>query len=460
MGNETRPTEGPVGAALNDLGRKLDTVAGAVAAIAGGHRDLLGHVAESEARRGQDSTAVARRLEALQRQVVGLGAPGGDRADAAGLSAITERLDRIERQLSALPGTSPGVESTLVGLTDRLDAVLEAEPERRAALHHLTEVTESAATRLQALTDDPPPLDPNLGEALATLQAQLSAVADAHGAMAAELAALGPRVNELLERHPDGLPTPPPTIPEVVVPDEVSPPPAEIDLTPLQGQVADLMTTTAHQREDLALSLEVLARVAEAVERVEARTRDRAPSGPDDAVLPLADLEAVLSARGERTEARFEEMAVAVRSITSQLPELGDDVTDRLTEHTDTALAAVLRLIDERLFSLRRAFAEGGDPGADGSARGFEAGAVMGAAQAAWNRLEQRLDTEFDDLGRQLQAIASLIDNVVTATEDLANRPIVSGEQFRKAATTLRETVASANRSRRERRGGPRSLGS
>jgi hypothetical protein len=58
---------------------------------------------------------------------------------------------------------------------------------------------------------------------------------------------------------------------------------------------------------------------------------------------------------------------------------------------------------------LRQALTEGDALGGSGRTAGFEAGAVMGAAQAAWTHLEQRLEAEFDDLGRQLQAMASVI---------------------------------------------------
>ena len=155
---------------------------------------------------------------------------------------------------------------------------------------------------------------------------------------------------------------------------------------------------------------------------------------------------------------RLETLEGLVLDLGHQLPELSDDVTTRLSDHTDAALAGVLRLLDVRLALLRRAIDEAEPIAA--SAAGFEAGAVMGAAQAAWNRLEQRLDKEFDDLGRQLQSMASLIDAVVSSTQDLANRPVMSGDQLRKAASAVKDTVVSANRNRRDRRGGPKSLGS
>ena len=54
----------------------------------------------------------------------------------------------------------------------------------------------------------------------------------------------------------------------------------------------------------------------------------------------------------------------------------------------------------------------------------------MGATQAAWTRLEQRLDAEFDDLGRQLQAMVALIERTATIAEAVANRPVVTGDQL------------------------------
>jgi hypothetical protein len=355
-----------------ELALKLDTVAGAVAAIAATHTELLSHVAEAEARRSHETREVAQRLEAL------------------------------ERQLLALPSNA--------------------------------------------------------------------------------------------------IPPPP------------GAPVAEADVESLRG--------------DMSLTLDVLARMAEGIERFDTRTEDRLAAVRDAALAPVADLQALLSARNEHqdtqlselaaavqalaereeepgpeavaelTEAvrnlsarppdssaavleRVEELASAVQALTWQLPELveelaavraqveGIDVagpmaevthelSGRLTLHTDTALAGALRLIDDRLAALRNVMTEAGSSSASAQQNvgGFEAGAVMGAAQAAWNRLEQRLDSEFDDLSRQLQALASLIDQVVTSTEAVANRPVVTGDQLRRAASAVRDTVVGANRARRDRRGG------
>lgn len=281
-------------------------------------------------------------------------------------------------------------------------------------------------------------------------------------------------------------------------------------------QMVALQQLVAQQRDDLALALDVLARMADALERAEARTDDRLAAVRDAATGPVVDLQEMLAARGERTDRRLEAMAASlaaleerpaatpatadvdltpvhehldrltrsVDDLTGQLPELGEalaelraaeaepappppdrrDVAEEITDHVDTALAGTLRLIDTRLNSLREVITERrADEGSNGrQAAGFEAGAVMGAAQAAWNRLEQRLDHEFDDLGRQLQAMAALIEQAVStaeAAEAAASRPVVTGDQLRKAATSVKDTVLGASRSRRERRGGPRSLG-
>jgi hypothetical protein len=169
-------------------------------------------------------------------------------------------------------------------------------------------------------------------------------------------------------------------------------------------------------RADLTLSLEVLAQVAEGVQRLDGRLQ--------------AD---------EDHDAQ-----------------LAEELSDHLTRHTDLALAGTLRVIDQRLDALRDGLTTGASPPSVG---GFEAGAVMGATQAAWTRLEQRLDAEFDDLGRQLQAMAALIERTAAISEALANRPVVTTDQLRKAASAVRESVAAAGRSRRDRRGGQRGLG-
>jgi hypothetical protein len=287
-------------------------------------------------------------------------------------------------------------------------------------------------------------------------------------------------------------------------------------LEPLADRMSELTASAAQQREDLALALDVLARMAEALERSDARTEDRLAAVRDAAAIPVADLQALLTARADRTDAqlaelaaaldgadlaapalglgpdessarvsaladrvteRIDELGEAVKALSWQLPEIGQEVAalrervegadvgeavsaaaEDLALHTDAALAGVIRLVDERLTSLRTTLTEANTAGTQ-AGMGFEAGAVMGAAQAAWNRLEQRIDTEFDDLGRQLHSMAALIERALATAEAAANRPVVTGDQLRHAASNLKDSVLKASRNRRDRRGGPHSLG-
>jgi hypothetical protein len=267
--------------------------------------------------------------------------------------------------------------------------------------------------------------------------------------------------------------------------------------------------------------------MAEALERSDARTEDRLAAVRDAAAVPVADLQALFTARADRNDAqlaelantigsldvgtpassaesdaepgegavrlsaaadritaRVDELSESVRALSWQLPEITDELAalrervegvdvagpvtaasdelgERLSLHTDTALAGVLRLLDDRLNALRSSIStsSGAQEGGGQGSMGFEAGAVMGAAQAAWNRLEQRLDTEFDDLSRQLQAMGSVIEQALATAEAAANRPVVTGDQLRRAASSVKETVLGASKSRRDRRGGPRGLG-
>jgi hypothetical protein len=244
----------------------------------------------------------------------------------------------------------------------------------------------------------------------------------------------------------------------------------------------EMAAAATGQRADLDRALEALAAMAEVVERNSGRTDDRLAAIRDAAAVPVADLQALLTARTERTDRQLEELIGRIEEVVARQGQLqrvdgpsldaadvagtmqatADDLADELRNHTDAALAATLRVLDGRLHELRTALAPVPAPAAGGM--GFEAGAVMGATQAAWNRLEQRLDTDFDDLSRQLQAMAALVEQALATAEATAeaaaNRPVVTGEQLRKTATSMKDAVLAAGRSRRDRRGGPRRLGS
>ncbi len=333
--------------------------------------------------------------------------------------------------------------------------------------------------------------------------------------------------------------------------------------------------TAAAQRADLALALDALAGVTEALERSATRTDDRLAAIRDAAAVPVADLQALLTARTERTDAQLqallerveaaltgagdgstdaddggtssleggrpqthdtspaqrldplashvdegpdlagiaeaverledglaalldrpapnpgtttgpalaafdahvEELRNSVRSLSWQLPELAEelaalrgqvegldltgplqetaeDLSEDLRQHTDVALAGTLRVLDERFQGLRSAIVPLTAPPPP-AGMGFEAGAVMGAVQAAWSRLEQRLDHEFDQLGHQLVEMDRRIEQALATAEAAANRPVVTGEQLRKTASSVKDAVQHAREQRRLRRGGP-----
>lgn len=205
--------------------------------------------------------------------------------------------------------------------------------------------------------------------------------------------------------------------------------------------------------EDMVLALDVLSQIARSIERSDARTEDRLAALRDAAAAPVTDLQVLLAGRAERTDAQLEELG------------------ERIADHTDSALAGMLRLLDARLATLRSSIEESAltvvraapppsapSPSAPVPAS-FEAGAVMGAAQAAWTRLEQRLDTEFDDLGRQLDAMTAIVEQALATAEAAASRPVVTSDQLRKTATSVKDAVVSASRARRDRHGRPRGLG-
>jgi len=282
------------------------------------------------------------------------------------------------------------------------------------------------------MTDDQRPADEGLAGALGALRERLDTVAGAIASLVASHRALGTQLQEAETRRTqdakdtarrlDGLEQELLAVPVAAMPARG----ATYDAAPPAPEVADLL-------DAVALSLEVQMRLAEIVERLDHRIE----GPPTDAPAPVAPID-----------------------VTGALSAVTDELGARLTLHTDAAVAGAVRLIDGRLATLREELQKverdlpGGPPAAN-----FEAGAVMGAAQAAWNRLEQRLDAEFDELSRQLAAMAGLLETAAASAEAAASRPVVTGDQLRKAAASVRNSVIVAGRSRWERRGGQRGIG-
>jgi hypothetical protein len=514
----------------------------------------------------------------------------------------------------------------LAQLGDTVSSLVEGDAERRAALNRLSTLVERTSARIDEVAGASTALralGPDLEAALVEAGRQLGAQATSLADVRRELAALGSQLNELLDRRPDWDAVLEPIDARLSAQAEARTDDRELiervaaqlgGLRELAGQAPDSEALTAAVRAEVAPLADAvqaatraadptalpptaeLARLAEAVERMGNRITDGLGSVRDAAMAPVADLQAIVGGRADRTDARLDELAERVASLAAtgpgadadetspepataelvarldrlatavdevgtavgalswQLPEsgrvdeaaaaapadadelaeavaaqtrdvvvpsieaavrdavaaavesaVGDAVTsavesavgqaatqavapatpppppppppepaaldlapvhqrlDAVTgdieravaDRTEAAMAGLLRLLDDRLTALRDEIQRGTPTAPSG---GFEAGAVLGASQAAWNRLESRLDSEFDDLGRQLHSLGVLVERALEAVEQ--RQPLVTGEGIRKAAASVRDTVVGASKSRRDRRGGPRGLGS
>jgi hypothetical protein len=536
--------------------------------------------------------------------------------------------------------TAAELRGHLAQLGDTVSSLVEGEAERRAALNRLATLVERTSARIDEVAGASTALralGPDLEAALVEAGRQLGAQATSLADVRREIAALGSQLNELLDRRPDWEAVLEPIDARISAQAEARTDDRELiervvaqlgGLRELAGQVPDPEALAAAVRAEVAPLAEAveaatraadpttlpptaeLARLAEAVERMGNRITDGLGSVRDAAMAPVADLQAIVGGRADRTDARLDELAEQVGSLATtgpgtddadqtspepataelvtrldrlaaavdevggavgalswQLPESGrvdeaaaapsadadelaeavaaqtreavvpsietaardavaaavessvreavssavessvrdavaaavesavgqaalqgaspvtpppppppppepvtldltpvhqrlDAVTGEIeravADRTEAAMAGLLRLLDDRLTALRDEIQRAATSAPSGG--GFEAGAVLGASQAAWNRLDSRLDSEFDDLGRQLHSLGVLVERALEAVEQ--RQPLVTGEGIRKAAASVRDTVVGASKSRRDRRGGPRGLGS
>jgi hypothetical protein len=146
------------------------------------------------------------------------------------------------------------------------------------------------------------------------------------------------------------------------------------------------------------------------------------PAQPDPTLARLDAIEAAVNELGRALQRQHDDLLLAL----DVLAQLGGAV-----EQSTTGLAVV-------------------EPApSPGPSSGYEAGAVMGATQAAWTRLEERLDAEFGDLRVQLRSLTGLTQEATATALEVAHRPVVNGEQLRKAAASVRTTVRGLRRTRR-----------
>jgi hypothetical protein len=148
------------------------------------------------------------------------------------------------------------------------------------------------------------------------------------------------------------------------------------------------------------------------------------PPAPKDPTLArLASIEAAVTELGAALQRQHDDLLLAL----DVLAQLGGAV-----EQSTTGLAVVAP-----------------PPLPPTPSSGYEAGAVMGATQAAWTRLEERLDAEFGDLRLQLRSLTGLTQEATATALEAAHRPVMNSEQLRKAAASVRTTVRGLRRTRR-----------
>jgi hypothetical protein len=178
MANDAPARDEAQASALAELSRKLDTIAGAVAAIAGSHTDLLGHVAEAESRRGHDAREVAQRLGALERQVLALPptpAVPADPLDPFPVTTVAADVERLRSDLTLSLDLLAQVADGVRRVDERIQADEEHDDQLTEDLSlHLTNHTDRALAgalrvidrRLEGLREalSSPPSQSNVGD--------------------------------------------------------------------------------------------------------------------------------------------------------------------------------------------------------------------------------------------------------------------------------------------------------
>ncbi|HEY9559130.1 MAG TPA: hypothetical protein VIR58_20505, partial [Acidimicrobiales bacterium] len=147
------------------------------------------------------------------------------------------------------------------------------------------------------MSDLEPPRDELEGR-LDSLAGALAGLEGRFELLTAEVASLGPKLNELLDRHPAGLGAAS-TATRDLAHD------AAVDaLAPVHEAIAALSTKVTDTRGDLAQALDALRGIAEGLLRLDSRTDARLTEVRDSAASSLSDLDGKLALRSERTDRR------------------------------------------------------------------------------------------------------------------------------------------------------------
>ena len=325
---------------------------------------------------------------------------------ASGLSAEdAATLTDLVAAATALRDVAPVMHEAVLEATRRIDALAAADEDRRQELAAL-------GAKLNALLDRPDPAAVEIADHLARQDDRL-----------AELHSLVDRLHT------------------VAVTARPSTSPVEVDAL----------------RGDVSLGLEVLTGIAQRLDQLDERidaplARPAEPPAPDLGPLIVA----VRELRSELTE-RLE----GARPPDVELPV--DEVVAAVAERTEAGLAAVLRLIDARLDHLREGRPGDGGDGGDGplleaveslaaslteiAGKQDELATALVALRepsAGDRSLRERLDGHLADLARQLEHIAGQLDATLTEVE--RRQPLVTSDSLKRAAASVREAVSSRRR--------------
>jgi chromosome segregation ATPase len=261
------------------------------------------------------------------------------------------------------------------------------------------------------------------------------------------------------------------------------------DVAEVVGPIADQLTSiaarTAGQLDEVARAVaaltgqqvdpeRLLARIDQRADVLAAEVREAVAAtgggGTVDAVIDRMQADA-----GRILDALAAEMAGVregmdqVQRVVADLEQLrggsgGDDVNRLAGQVSELSrdLAGtreIVRVVSDSVTGIRL------DLRSQESAGGLSAGAMLGTAQAAWTRLEHRLEREFDDVGHQLEQLGGLLHQAIEAMEAAqSNQPHVA-DQLRRARDTAASFLDSLRESGRDRRRarvgdkGPRGLG-
>jgi uncharacterized phage infection (PIP) family protein YhgE len=445
-------------ASAPDLAGRLDQIAAALGELRASPPDLASAIAPFALRidqltaavadlrdRGAESTpqldALAGRIEAIDARTA---ATNGALSEVHATTTLAAtQVQQVVSALAALQDTGEGPEQVLAPVIDRLATVLDGVSsvhtnvaELAAAIGALradravNQSDDATAAQLKTLTTAVNELRANRPDLTGSLQA-LAGLLEAVQADAA-------RTHERLDALSVAVQQPPPA------------PPA-----PATPAVLEQLDARLH---------DVLSGIALAVDQVEAANRsenEHAAGLQASLDEHVADLNRSID---ERVAADLQQLRAAVEAVATALaeppPPPPPPPPAAAAQHDDgrslqDAIAALRADIGTTNDQLRLIAQTRNEPRTEDL--GGASAALMASAASAMARLEGRIDSEFDTVARQTEALGSLMAQAIEAMERIESQiggvqPVT--EKMRAAALRTLEALRTSRH-----RGGPRQLG-